>query len=54
MLKLRIYFMKRQLNALAARETLDHQRLYRVSCKLDKLINLYYQKYGVRGEQTAK
>lgn len=54
MIKLRIYFMKRQLNALAAKESLDHERLYRVSCKLDKLINLYYQKYGVHGQSIAK
>lgn len=54
MIKLRIYLMRRQLNALAAKESLDHERLYRVSCKLDKLINLYYQKYGMRGESMAK
>ena len=54
MIKLRIYFLKRQLNALAAKKTLDHERLYRVSCKLDKLINAYYKKYGVRGDHPAK
>lgn len=54
MIKLRIYLVRRQLNALAAKESLDHERLYRVSCKLDKLINAYYKKYGVRGERTAK
>lgn len=54
MIKLRIYLMRRQLNALAAKESLDHERLYRVSCKLDKLINLYYRKYDVHGQQPAK
>lgn len=50
MLKFRIFLVRRQLNILAAKNALDHKKLYRISCKLDKLINAYYKKYGVRGK----
>lgn len=54
MIRFRIYIVRHQLNALAAKKSLDHEKLYRVSCKLDKLINAYYKKYGIHGKTASK